>query len=184
LHWAVQRGRDDLARILVEHGASVTAQDNNGSTPLHSAASLRGESLDGSIHLSFAPDPLTFSAEATDRVQDRSTQLRSVARKISMDLARFFVERGADVAARDKDGSTPLDLAAQEGNVDLVRLLAEYGADGDGSTLSDLTVRDGREGLGILLAENGQQYVYGLLRPIIDQFLRSWRWVASSSGMA
>jgi len=30
----------DLARLLVEHGADVTAQDTDGSTPLHSASAM------------------------------------------------------------------------------------------------------------------------------------------------
>jgi ankyrin repeat protein len=37
MHLAVQRGRLDLARLLIKHGADVTAWNNNGWTPLHRA---------------------------------------------------------------------------------------------------------------------------------------------------
>lgn len=38
LHLAAAAGHEDLARLLLLHGASVNAQDNKGETPLHYAA--------------------------------------------------------------------------------------------------------------------------------------------------
>lgn len=45
------------------------------------------------------------------------------------DLARYLIERGADVNAPSPNGSTPLMLAAREGREKLVKMLLESGAD-------------------------------------------------------
>jgi len=37
LHMAARRGNSDLARALIEHGASIEARDSNGETPLRRA---------------------------------------------------------------------------------------------------------------------------------------------------
>jgi hypothetical protein len=44
-------------------------------------------------------------------------------------VARFLLERGADVSAREKDGKTPLHLASLWGHVEVAYLLIEHGAD-------------------------------------------------------
>jgi len=38
LHWAAERGREDIVRTLLSHGANVLARDMFGETPLHYAA--------------------------------------------------------------------------------------------------------------------------------------------------
>jgi ankyrin repeat protein len=42
-----------------------------------------------------------------------------------MDVVRFLVERGANVAAVDKNGYTAMMYASEEGNMDVVRFLVE-----------------------------------------------------------
>jgi hypothetical protein len=39
LHWAVENGNDDIARLLLLYGAEVNSRDRNGSTPVYLAAS-------------------------------------------------------------------------------------------------------------------------------------------------
>ena len=38
LHWAANRGRKDVARLLVESGADINKADLSGKTPLHWAS--------------------------------------------------------------------------------------------------------------------------------------------------
>ena len=38
LHEAARGGHDDILQLLLNHGASVNAVDNDGDTPLHDAA--------------------------------------------------------------------------------------------------------------------------------------------------
>jgi len=110
----------DLARFLIEHGADVTAQDNNESTPLHQ---LSG-SNSGNVEL--AKFFVERGADVTAQDRYRSTPLHKVveSRKGNVDLARFLVEHGADVTAQDKDGSTPLSLASASGITELAHILA------------------------------------------------------------
>jgi ankyrin repeat protein len=45
LHLASQNGRTEIARLLVEHGASVEVQDNLGRTPLDVASWWRHDEI-------------------------------------------------------------------------------------------------------------------------------------------
>ncbi len=57
------------------------------------------------------------------------TPLHRLARKGELDMARQFIEHGADLDARDDDmRSTPLGWAAKHGKTDMVALLLDRGA--------------------------------------------------------
>ena len=75
-----------------------------------------------------------LAAEHPQDVDSRSlmgeeTPLHLTSRMGHVDLARLFIEHGADVAAQSKDGTTPLHRASEGGHVDLAQLLIEHGAD-------------------------------------------------------
>jgi ankyrin repeat protein len=113
----------DLARLFIEHGADVTAQDKGGSTPLHWA-------VQGGWGTAYLARPFVkHITEPTPRDSLSRLEWRKEWGKV--DLARFLIEHGADVSAKDKNGLTPLHWAVQGGvgNVDLARLLVEHGAD-------------------------------------------------------
>ncbi|KZV58989.1 ankyrin, partial [Peniophora sp. CONT] len=48
LYSAIQGGKVDICRLLLEHGALVDDADNDGNTPLHIAASFRDQET---VHL-------------------------------------------------------------------------------------------------------------------------------------
>jgi ankyrin repeat domain-containing protein 50 len=60
---------------------------------------------------------------------DGATPLHQASGNGHIHVARFLLERGADVTAQAKDGSTPLHLASRRGQVEVVRMLIEHGAD-------------------------------------------------------
>ena len=152
LHLASDRGHRDVALVLLEHGADITAQTKFGLTPLHEASNVEvarlllehgadatAQTKDGSTPLHVASDVevarllLEHGADATARTRDGSMPLH---RTWNVEVARLLLEHGADATARTKDGSTPLHW---QWNVELVRLLLELGADAtaqtkDGST--------------------------------------------------
>ena len=41
----------------------------------------------------------------------------------------YFIQKGADVNAKDKDGNTPLHLAAMNGKIDVAKVLLKHNAD-------------------------------------------------------
>jgi cytohesin len=123
---AVGRGRSDLVMWLLQKGADPR---------------LRGprEGRD-------APDPRTalamagdncLSIEATEALikagastpADLGEALYSAAFTACMDLARLFLDRGADVNWRNSFRNTSLHAAAIWGKADVIQLLLAHGAD-------------------------------------------------------
>jgi ankyrin repeat protein len=152
LELAVQAGNVDLARLLVTHGADVTAQDDRGSTLLHVAT--RTDSADIARFL------VEHGVNARICDNDGLTPLRLAVRAGRVDLVRFLIEHGVDAAAPYDDESTLLHEASRSGRVDVSRLLIEHGAvatarDQHGSTPLHLAMRQGSEYLASLLIEHG-----------------------------
>ena len=154
LHLASRGGHADLALMLVERGADVSAQRKDGWTALHLAlehghvdlgrmlsergADVSAQNKDGStvLHLALENDYVNLarmlverSANVLAQRKDGSTALHLASRNGHVDLARMLVDRGADVSTQNEDGSTALHLASQNGHVDLARMLVERGAD-------------------------------------------------------
>ena len=103
LHLAVaDRGRVEVVRVLLGHGANVGAEDDKGRTPLHDAADYR-------------------RLDVNDRREEDY-----VSGKV--EVVRVLLEHGANVGAEDNEGRTPLHVAAKYGKVEVVRLLLEHGA--------------------------------------------------------
>ena len=152
LHFASDNGHADLARMLVERGADVSAQKKDGSTALH-LASRNG-------HVDLARMLVERGANVSPQTEDGSTGLHLASDNGHVDLARMLVERGADVSARNEYRSTALHLASQNGHVDFGRMLIEHGADvsaqrDDGSTALHLASSNGHVDLGRMLIERG-----------------------------
>jgi len=121
LHLASREGHVDVAHVLVEYGAIVTAKDTDGSTPLHWA------SRKGRVNVAHAL--VEHGADVTAQDTDRSTPLHWASRKGHVDVARALVGHGADVIAQDKNERTPLHWASSDGHLDLAQFLIEHGAD-------------------------------------------------------
>ena len=119
LHLTWRQGHVDVARMLVERGADVSAQDGDGRRPLHWASRYG--------YVDMARMLVERGADVSAQDKDGSTPLHW-ASKGHVDVARMLVERGADVSAQDEDGRTPLHWASR-GHVDVARMLVERGAD-------------------------------------------------------
>jgi ankyrin repeat protein len=89
--WRTSGGHLEVARWLVLHGADVTAQDENGSTPLHQASKMR----------SVEPALLFIELSTDVAAQDKhgSTPLHQASLSGIVELTRLLVEHGADVKA-------------------------------------------------------------------------------------
>ncbi len=131
LHVASAYGHVEVARMLVEQGADVTAQDNGGKTPLH-VASKKG-------HVEVARFLVVHGANPTALDGNGSTPLHVASKKGQVEVARFLVVHGANSTARTNNGETPLHVASIHGHVELVQLLVEHGADPTTTTLDGRT---------------------------------------------
>ncbi|WP_265033965.1 ankyrin repeat domain-containing protein [Wolbachia endosymbiont (group A) of Sicus ferrugineus] len=75
----------------------------------------------------------------------------------------YFIQKGADVNAKDKDGNTPLHLAAMKGKIDVVKILLEYNADvntknNEGRTALYYAANNNHQELVELLLAHGASY--------------------------
>jgi ankyrin repeat protein len=148
-----------IARLLLERGADINAQDEDGRTPLYLA----------SFHERVGIVRVLLDGGATTNSKDNQgrTPVHVVAEGHSCVLARLLLERGADVDVPDGDNETPLHLASRLVTLEMVLvLLLEAGANAcaknaQGETPLHLVSRspyDSRgDGVGIvqLLLEHG-----------------------------
>ncbi len=56
-----------------------------------------------------------------------------------LEVVKYFLEKGADVGAKDKEGSTPLQNAAAKGYFEIVKILVEKGSDVNYKDDNDVT---------------------------------------------
>ena len=117
----------NVARILLEHGAVVNVQDNNGATPLHVSAEV------GTVEVARVLLEYGANIGAEDKIG--RTPLHETAGDQTyrvdygrVEVARVLLEHGANVAAKDGKGKTPMHDAAEYGRVEVVRVLLEHGA--------------------------------------------------------
>ncbi|KAH8148232.1 uncharacterized protein LAJ45_07684 [Morchella importuna] len=120
LHFAANEAHVRVARLLIDHGADVSAEDWDQKTPLHKAA-------EGG-HLEIARLLIDHGADVSAEDEDQKTPLHKAAEGGHLEIARLLIDRGADVSAKDGDQETPLHLAA-EGDLEIARLLIDRGAD-------------------------------------------------------
>ena len=130
LHQASDKGHVEVVRVLLEHGADVTAQNEDNLTPLHRASRSGREEIVRVL--------LEHGADGAARDKKRMTPLHWASARGHVEVAHILLERSGDAGARDKDGWTPLHYAAFEGRVDIARILLKHGVD---ATVQD---KDGR----------------------------------------
>jgi ankyrin repeat protein len=138
--------------LIIDRGADVTVENNDGETALHLASQM-GQ-VDAARML------IECGADVTAQYNDGQTSLHLASQRGQVDAARMLIERGADVTAQKNDGQTPLHLATQWGQVDVARMLIEHGADvtaqtNDGETPLHLASQHGRVDVARMLIERG-----------------------------
>jgi len=149
LHLAVQSGRVDAARYLLEQRADPNARNSAGSTPIHLAAGAGQLSCVGLLARSKADlSALDSSGNST---------LAYAARSYSDRTVRCLVGARADPNHHNRNGTAPLHMAAGEGKPAVIRALVECGAN-----LSAINL-DGDHALGCAIKSNRLECVRMLL---------------------
>lgn len=123
LHWAAFRDDVDLARVLIEAGASAKAATRDGGlTPL-SMAATNGSAAMIELLLKAGADP-------NSRFVRGSTPLMLASAAGSADAVKVLLDHGADVNAREEaHGQTAAMFAAAENRAAVIKVLAARGAD-------------------------------------------------------
>jgi ankyrin repeat protein len=112
LHCAQDR---DVTAVLLRHGASLTAKDFQGSTPLHRASSAKARVL------------LNAGADIDARDDHGQTPLHRAVSDGDAELVTLLLARGADPTVRDHGGSSPIHLARSRGPQEIRTLFAARG---------------------------------------------------------
>ncbi len=122
LHEATRDGDLEQARALVEAGADLDTQGDNGETPL-TLAVLGG-------YVSVASLLIDRGADIQARNRGGFTPLHAAAYVNAVEIAEQLLGRGADVNDQmNKAGVTPLSVASEEGHVGVAKVLINHGAD-------------------------------------------------------
>lgn len=158
LHIAAQRNHIDVAKVLLESGAIVEAEDNRKAKPIQWALKHK--------HFEFAELLLAYGADINVRWRDGYSFLHHEAKDGRNDTLRFMLQHGADPNTTDQrygTGSTPLHGAARNDRQHAAQILIEFGADvntrnDNGLTPLDMTRMSNKGMVSELLKHNDGRY--------------------------
>lgn len=118
LIFAVSHGKEELARALIDHGASVNHQNNLGETALYWAASQGFENIVDLL--------IENGANLNICTLDGATPIHIAAANGHCNIISKLVKNGAFVNAQDEENDTPLHYAVREGNQNAVEFLVRF----------------------------------------------------------
>lgn len=155
LHFAVEYGAADLARALLDAGASVDARNFVSETPLHFAAKKN--------HVDLARMLLDAGAVVDAKDDEGKTPLHKACESGNVAVAGALIEAGANMYARNRYGTTiPLDLAfrREDNIIKMVQVFIAAGydvnkPDNDGWKLVHWGHRFGNRDLARILVDAG-----------------------------
>lgn len=124
IYYALLNDQDDMVRLLLEKGAKVDVRDDEGRCPLTMAAKEgKNELVKAMVKAGGNPD--------SKGVKGMTALMIYTERSDGLEMAKFLVENGANVNARNDRawGKTALDMAlTKDGNRQVAYYLLENGA--------------------------------------------------------
>ncbi|WP_341815970.1 ankyrin repeat domain-containing protein [Wolbachia endosymbiont (group B) of Idaea biselata] len=118
---AVVRDNINEAKDLIRKIESINTESRHELTPLYVA--IRAGRLDV-VEILF--DRKHFSVKDKDIYG--CNPLHWAAQEGKLNIAKFLVDKGADIRAKDKDGRTPLLMAAYNGDLEMVKFFLDKNA--------------------------------------------------------
>jgi ankyrin repeat protein len=157
LHIAAAANEPEICKLLVSHGANVSAANRRGAQPLHYAADGSPGSPTWNPTAQAAVIEILIQAGAQPDAIDKSgvAALHRAVRTRSTGAVRALLAAGANARLPNKSGSTPLHLAvqntgrggsgsaaAQAEQAEIIRLLLAHGARPSDKNAAGKSVRD------------------------------------------
>ncbi|VBB25720.1 unnamed protein product [Acanthocheilonema viteae] len=130
LHHAASINAADIIRILLEtEQIEVDAIDDTDCSPLMTIAKLGYRDPEGiALLIDAGADINCTGNHINGETYKGRTALHYAVMQSNQELARYLVERGANLNIQDHMGQTPLFLAASQGHVEMVHMLVTAGA--------------------------------------------------------
>ena len=119
LQYAAWGNDTESAEWLIANGAEVNAGDENGWTPLHTAAAREAPEVANLL--------IERGADVNARDPIDSTPLHGAAVVNALEVAKLLLANGADVNAQETNGATPVDYAREHSHGAMRELLESRG---------------------------------------------------------
>lgn len=119
------KGQLEIARLLLERGASLVAEDDDGDSPLIVSMLVSNPSEDGSRLL------VNAGADINVKRKNGCSVLYIAAEKGMTSLVKLLMVRGANLDQANVNGLAALHIAVAKNRPEIVRMLLDYGASVD-----------------------------------------------------
>jgi ankyrin repeat protein len=123
LHGVAGQDEPELAELLIDRGADVSAQNDMGMTPLHIAQ-----------YSSVVEVLIRRGADVNARAQNGRTPMHVQAQEGedtgALEVMEALLTAGAEPNLTDDQGNTPLSFALEREEPEKVKLLRQHGAKG------------------------------------------------------
>jgi len=136
----------EIAKLLLDRGASVEARDEYRNTPLILAAG-NGETAVVRLLLQRRADIEDANPSGETPLIRAACNCPSVDMPDTDDVVRLLLDKGANIEAKDKEGRTPLIAAAEWGRASILKIFLDRGA--------HIEARDNRGRTALLVAAAG-----------------------------
>ena len=120
LYYAIESKNPDLVEVLINKGADINSNGDNFDEPTLFRAVKSGNKT--IVSLLIDENVLFISYHGY-------SPLHLAIEKGCLDIAKFLIEKGMNINAKDNSGNTPLHIAAKNNDSSLIELLLEKGAD-------------------------------------------------------
>ena len=133
LHWAVFKGRTEVAQVLLAHIADARLETKDGETALHLVSRVKYDTEEHGVGM--ARLLLEHGVDVNARRTDSWTSVHWAAYKGRVEVVQVLLDHGANAKLATKDGETALHIVSrgeydsQEQGASTARLLMERGVD-------------------------------------------------------